>query len=110
MDRMSGCVHISVDPENKSLIYLYFADDAAQTNCMRLLRDNKKYGTCCLVRVEFCPPYLCMIAISQIGTESALFISIIRLLSVSSKKQKSITNWTAESHDVVYYKFQLFVV
>ena len=75
MDRMSGCVHISVDPENKSLIYLYFADDAAQTNCMRLLRDNKKYGTCWLVRVEFCPaPYLCMIAISQIGTDQRFYV------------------------------------
>lgn len=51
MDRMPGCCHISVDHENKSLVYIYFTDAEAQINCMRLLlQKNKQYG-----RIELSP-------------------------------------------------------
>ena len=45
MNRLPGCVHISQDPNQKHLIYLYFKDEESRSDCLRLLQhDTQEYG------------------------------------------------------------------
>ena len=44
-DALPGCVHISQDPQNKSLVYLYFKDAKTKAESMLLFRhQHQKYG------------------------------------------------------------------